>query len=71
MSQTIFSERVNVISNMITEMTPDPSERLGIVTALAEIYKHDLQKYLIPVPAKREPAPPQPAPPGSVVDETA
>lgn len=54
MSQTLFSERVNAASNLITAMTGDPSERLGIATALCEIYKFDLAKYMVAVPAKKE-----------------
>lgn len=52
MAQMLFSERVNAASNIISEMTQDPSERLGIATALCEIYKYELRKYLAPIAPK-------------------
>lgn len=45
----LFSERVNAASALISSMTVDPSEKLGIAGALYEIYKHELQKYFVTV----------------------
>lgn len=54
MSPTLFSERVNAVSSLITNMTIDPSERLGIATALCEIYRFELSKRLVVLPAPIE-----------------
>lgn len=42
MTEMLFAKRVNAVSDLVSTMTPDPAERLGIVTALCEIYRHDL-----------------------------
>ena len=49
MTATLFSERVNAISNMISNITADPAERYGLAMAIAEIYRHELNGYLIVV----------------------
>lgn len=42
MTDMLFSKRVNAVSDLVSTMTADPGERLGIATALCEIYRYDL-----------------------------
>lgn len=51
MRPMLFSERVNAISNLVNEMTPDPGERLGLVSALCEIYRQEIKSYFVKIPA--------------------
>lgn len=44
-----FHEKVNTISNVITSLSPDPAERVGLVEALRVIYQNELKKYLTPM----------------------
>lgn len=46
---TVFAEKVNAVSNVIANMTLDPAERLGIVSALIEIYRHEITKAFVSV----------------------
>lgn len=48
------SEKVNVVSNVISNISNDPSERLGIAVCLAEIYKNELSKLLVRVESPAE-----------------
>lgn len=48
MSAMSFSERVNEVSNLISRISADPGERLGITATLFEIYRANLQSYLAP-----------------------
>ena len=47
-----FAQRVNAVSAMISGMTNDVGERLGIACAVFHIYQHELQKNLISTPSK-------------------
>ncbi len=51
-----FSEKVNAISSVVAQMSQDPAERLGLVTALVEIYRHEIKRSFSIIPVAKESA---------------
>lgn len=49
MTEAVFSQRVNALSNMLSQMTFDPAERFGIASAVMEAYRYDFHKNLVNV----------------------
>lgn len=67
MSRDSFAKIVNSTVLLINGFTPDPAERLGIASALLEVYRHELCKSIVPY---NQPEAPKQSPHAGEVDIT-
>lgn len=44
------AERVNIVSDVIAKLSPDPAERFSIASVLVEMYRYEMNKQFVPIP---------------------